>query len=69
MENNVPERIAIPPSEGVLTLCVRLWSGSSIRFFLMASLITEGMARYVNEKEVINASIKSYICELLTAQK
>ena len=69
MENNVPESMAIPPNDGVLTLCVRLWSGSSIRFFLMASLIMEGMARYVNEKEVINASIKSYIRKLLTAQK
>ena len=68
IENKVPANMPIPPKEGVLTLWDRRSPGSSIRFFLIARWMIDGIARYVNANEVMNASIISYITKSLTGQ-
>jgi hypothetical protein len=47
-------KIETPPKVGTLEECELLSSGSSKRFFIFATLIIAGIAKYVMRKDVKN---------------
>lgn len=61
IENKTAAKMAIPPRFGTAPVWELLSLGLSERFLILAICMIDGMAKYVNEKAVMNASIISYM--------